>query len=81
MGIWEWWGKCQGDLLYRVINWMLYGNVSIQGRCDLGEDWEWLGWGLRYGRWGLDVGFVGRSSGSFVGIGGVQGWIGTTECN
>lgn len=44
MGIWEWWGKCQGDLLYRVINWMLYGNVSIQGRCDLGEDWEWLGW-------------------------------------
>lgn len=40
MGILEWRGKCQGDLLYKVINWVLYGNVSIQGRCDLGEDWE-----------------------------------------
>lgn len=39
MGIWEWRGKCQGDLLYKVINWVLYGNVSIQGRCDLGECW------------------------------------------
>ena len=27
------------------------------------------------------MGFVGRSSGSFVGIGGVQGWIGATWCN
>ena len=47
MGIWEWRCKCQGDLLYRVINWMLYGNVSIQARCDLGEDWGMDGvvWG------------------------------------
>lgn len=46
MGIWESLDVCQGDLLYRVINWMLYGNVSIQGRCDLGVVWGMVKWGF-----------------------------------
>ena len=84
MCIWEWWGKCQGDLLYRVINWMLYGSVSIQGRCDLGEDW-----GSVVGcRGGFCEGFVrvlsGDHQGVLWGLVGCRGrlvQLGATECN
>ena len=56
--VWESLDVCQGIILDMVVSWMLYGNVSIQVRCDLrvGLGYGWCGLGVEWG--GVGRGFV-----------------------
>lgn len=80
--VWESRGACQGIILDMVVSWMLYGNVSIQVRCDLMVG-LWYGWCDLGVEWGWSGEGVGRG---FVGVGGVwEGlvqldWIGGDAC-